>query len=377
MALIGIDLHTDSFYVGRTRLTAKGEIRTEKKYGLHGESWEGFAKSLSQDDYVLIEATTNSFWFYDRVRPLVKECFVLNMNKVEFSGNKSDKIDARRLLDLLSYYVHVKGIGELPSVYVPRQEVQQLRSLLSTYRLNKRIVTQVKNRIHGLLKQSGIVTARNKLFTKRGWKAAMEEAPKHLHVHLGVLCRQLTAAKTAAKEVANLVEELGLWTFPREIELLLSIPGFSVFTATVLLADIETVDRFPSVKKFCRYLRAVPRVKGSNNATHTGPTDRQSRSMTCTVLTQSLIHLRHAGPHFTSFYERIRVGKSPGKSRIALVRKTLVSAYHMLRRGKQFLWVDENLYERKRSQLRRRITLLSERSFDFASIRDKGGEKSA
>jgi transposase len=377
MALIGIDLHTDSFYVVRTRVTAKGEIRTEKKYELHGESWEGFAKSLSLDDYVLIEATTNSFWFYDRVRPLVKECFVLNMNKVEFSGNKTDKIDARRLLDLLSYYVHVKGIGELPSVYVPRQEVRQLRSLLSTYRLNKRIVTQLKNRIHGLLKQSGIVTTRNKLFTKRGWKTAMEETPKHLHIHLGVLWRQLTAAKAAAEDVATVVTDLGLRVFPKEIELLVSIPGFSVFTATVLLADIETVDRFQSAKKFCRYLRAVPRVKGSNNSTHAGPTDRQSRSMTCTVLTQSLIHLKHAGPHFTTFYERVRVGKSPGKSRIALVRKTLVSAYYMLKRGKQFLWTNENLYERKRTQLRRRIAVLNERSLTCSPIRDFSGEESA
>ena len=377
MALIGIDLHTDSFYVVRTRMTAKGEIRTEKKYELHGESWDGFAGTLTRDDYVLIETTTNSFWFYDRVRPLVKECFVLNMNKVQFSGNKTDRIDARRLLDLLCYYVHVKGISELPSIYIPRPGVRQLRSLLSTYRLNKRVVTQLKNRIHGLLKQSGVVTTRHRLFTKRGWKAAMEESPQELRAHLAVLCRQLTAAKAAAEETADLVVDLGLRTFPREIELLLSIPGFSVFTATVLLSDIDTVDRFHNAKKFCQYLRTAPKVKSSNSSTHMGPTVRLARSMTCTILTQSVVHLKHAGPHLTSFYERMRLGKSPGKSRIALVRKTLVSAYYMLKRGQHFRWVDEELYQRKKDRLRRQLDLLKARSFCDVPVMDAIVEESA
>lgn len=377
MGLIGIDLHTDSFYVVRTRLTDKGQIRTEKKYELHGESWRLFTNSLSKEDYVLIEATTNSFWFRDRVLPFVQECFILNMNKVEFSGNKTDKIDARRLLDLLSYYVHVKGVSELPSVYVPRPAVRQLRSLLSTYRLNRRIVTQLKNRIHSLFKQSGIVTTRKKLFTKTGWKKAIESAPHELGVHVALLCRQLAAARKTGEDLADLIVDLGMKTFQKEIELLLSIPGFSVLTAIVLLADVDNVSRFDSAKKFCKYLRTAPRVKGSNNTTHVGPIGRQSRSMTCTILTQSVVHLKHAGPHFTSFYERVHVGKSAGKSRIALIRKTLVSAYFMLKRGNLFSWVDQDLYERKKTLVYQKMKRISERSFDTVANFDEITQESA
>ena len=377
MSLIGIDLHTDSFFAVRTRTTAKGQIRTEKKYELHGSSWEMFTKTLTKEDYVLIEATTNSFWFRDRVLPFVQECFILNMNQVEFSGNKTDKIDARRLLDLLSYYVHVKGISQLPSVYVPRPEVQQLRSLLATYRLNKRIITQVKNRIHSLFKQSGIVTTRSKLFTKTGWKKAIDKAPEELRVHVAVLCRQLGEAKRAADEMTDLIVDLGSKTFPKEIELLLSIPGFGVFTAIVLLADIDTVSRFRSAKKFCKYLRTAPRIKESNSTRHLGPIGRQSRSMTCTILTQSVRHFKQAGPHFSSFYERVRVGKSPGKSRIALIRKMLVSAYYMLKREKLFSWVEQDLYERKKTRLSRELRRITERSFSHSANEEGIVEESA
>ena len=377
MGLIGIDLHTDSFYVVRTRLTDKGQIRTERKYDLHGESWRLFTDSLNNEDYVLLEATTNAFWFRDRVRPFVKECFILNMNNVEFSGNKTDKIDARRLLDLLSYYVHVRGVAELPTVYVPRPAVRQLRSLLSTYRLNNRIVVQLKNRIHSLFKQSGIVTTRKRLFTKAGWKKAMEGVPHELIVHVSLLCGQLVAAKKTAQDVMDLIVDLGMKTFGKEIELLLSIPGFSALTSIVLLADIDDVNRFDSAKKFCKYLRTAPRVKGSNNTTHVGPIGRQSRSMTCTFLTQSVVHLKHEGPHFTSFYDRVRVGKSAGKSRIALIRKTLVSAYFMLKRGKRFSWVNQDLYERKSALLHQQMKRMSEGSLDRGASFTQDTERSA
>ena len=39
--------------------------------------------------------------------------------------------------------------------------------------------------------------------------------------------------------------------------------------------------------------------------------------------------------------------KSAGKSRIALIRKILVSAYHMLKRREMFHWADDELYSRK------------------------------
>lgn len=377
MGLIGVDLHTDSFYVVRTRVTDRGRIRTEKKYELHGESWRLFTDSLNKEDYVLIEATTNAFWFHDRVRPLVRECFVLNMNNVEFSGNKTDKIDARRLLDLLSYYVDIRGVSELPTVYVPRPAVRQLRSLLSSYRLNKRIIVQLKNRVHSLFKQCGIATTRKKLFTKAGWKKAIEGASHELMVHVSQLCRQLTAAKKTGEDLTDLIVDLGMKTFPKEIELLLSIPGFSILTSIVLLADIDDVGRFDSPRKFCKYLRTAPRVRASNNTTRVGPIGRQSRSMTCTFLTQSLLHLQHAGPHLTSFYERVRVGKSPGKSRIALIRKVLVSAYFMLKRSKQFTWVNQDLYERKKALVRQQIERIGERSFCAQATFSEDRQRSA
>ena len=354
---MGIDLHSDSFYVVQARSHKGKFIRTEKKYGLDEQSLTLFKKSLGKDDYLLIEISTNSFWFRDQIRSYVKECYILDINAVKYSGNKTDKIDARRLLDILSYYVYVKGIDELPTVYVPRPEVRELRSLLSTYKLCKKIETQLKNRIHSLLKQKGVVITKKKLFTKSGWKVTIETIPIELRVHIGVLYVQLSEAKKMTQKVKDMIITLGVETFTEEIDLLLSIPGFGVLTSIVLLSDIDTVSRFRNAKKFCAYLRTAPRIKESNATSYLGRVTKQSRSMTCSILTQSVLHFKTAGPHFSAFYVRIRQGKSAGKSRIALIRKMLVAAYFMLKRHERFRWVNSDLYELKKtkanSELRR------------------------
>ena len=52
--------------------------------------------------------------------------------------------------------------------------------------------------------------------------------------------------------------------------------------------------------------------------------------------TQSIDQLPQAGTHMAKFYTRVRVGKSPGKSRIALIRKVVVSVYHMSKRNEPY-----------------------------------------
>ena len=77
--------------------------------------------------------------------------------------------------------------------------------------------------------------------------------------------------------------------------------------------------------------------------------------MTCTLLTQSVNHLSKASVHLEEFKERIKTGKRPCTVRMAVIRKILFSAYHMLKRDQLFHWVDNNSYERKLKELDRLI----------------------
>ena len=93
-------------------------------------------------------------------------------------------------------------------------------------------------------------------------------------------------------------------------------------------------------------------VISSNDKTVIGATNRRSRSLTCTLLTQSVINIAQIGDYLGTFYERVKKGKKPNVSRMALIRKTLVCAYYMLKKERLFYWVDERLYHHKLVELR-------------------------
>jgi transposase len=121
------------------------------------------------------------------------------------------------------------------------------------------------------------------------------------------------------------------------------------------MSDVVNVDRFASARKFCSYLRSTPKIKSSNQTVHVGHVNRQSRPLTCSLLTQSIVHLSQASDHFCEFYRRVKVGKSAGKSRIALIRKTLVSAYYMLKRRQKFHGANDELYLKKLKDFRKEV----------------------
>jgi transposase len=126
-------------------------------YTFESDRFQRFLESLHNDDYVLIENTSNAFWFYDQIKDCVKACYVYDTNELRTDGNKTDKIDAEKLAKKLGYYITM-GCEEkdFPTVYVPEEAVRELRGLLTTYRFYSKMKTQIKNRIYSILIQNGI-----------------------------------------------------------------------------------------------------------------------------------------------------------------------------------------------------------------------------
>lgn len=361
MAFIGIDLHTDRFT--EARLSPGGEklSMTKQTWTFDPEPFRRFLDSLSTDDYVLIENTSNAFWFHDLIIDHVAACYVYDTNELRTDGNKTDKIDAEKLAKKVGYYVTMGcDENEFPTVYVPEESVRELRGLITTYRFYNKLKVQMQNRIYSILKQNGIRSRKGKV-TAGVFVTWLEEIELHeiWKAQIYTLLESLKTNEVQKQETKDMILLRGYELFPEQIELLLSIRGFSAFTAIVLMSDIVDVERFSNAKKFCSYLRVAPTTKASNQTVHVGSVNRQSRSTTCTLLTQSVKHFGMIGPHLGAFHRRVQVGKSAGKVRIAMIRKILVSAYHMLKKHETCYWFDPDLYERKLVKFRSEIARIS------------------
>ena len=78
--------------------------------------------------------------------------------------------------------------------------------------------------------------------------------------------------------------------FQDEITRLMTIPGISMLTAAAFCADVGDVTRFPSMRKLSAYLGLAPTCHASGGHTTMGHIMRNSRSLTRTMLTQSVVH---------------------------------------------------------------------------------------
>ncbi len=351
MIFHGIDLHTDSFVDVSLTMDDGLEQGKEKtsKYFLDEASLERFKSQLSHEDYVIIEACTNAFWFRDQIKDLVKKCYVLDVNKYKASTNKTDKLDAKKLVKRLAFYVLTQGDqDDLPLVFVPPVEVREIRALFSTYQLNKKTITQFKNRIHSILKQNGLSIPKKELsHAKTRSKILQMPFSPAWEFQIKTLFKQIEMIEQETETLKQLIYTLGYQIFKKEIEILLSIKGFSPLTAIALMSDVVDIHRFPSAKKFCAYLRSAPKVTSSNRTTKIGATNKFSRSLSCALLSQSVDHFAKSGAYLDDFYQRMKVGKKAGVYRMAMIRKILVCAFYMLKRNKPFYWVDEELYHKK------------------------------
>jgi len=102
---------------------------------------------LYPTDHVALETTSNAWAVYDMVQPLVAESTVADVRKIKLisqSPRKTDRHDALVLAKLLAANL-------LPSVWVPTQDVRELRSLISHRRHLIRDCTATRNRLHSIL----------------------------------------------------------------------------------------------------------------------------------------------------------------------------------------------------------------------------------
>jgi transposase len=356
MKFHGIDLHHDSLLDMIAESDDISNLKS-KKYYLKGDSFKKFKESLSKDDYAVIESCSNAFWLYDEIKDLVKECYILNTIKFRNMMNKNDKIDAKKLAKKLAFYVlHDGDDDDMPTIFIPVKEVREIRGLFVSLKLFKKQNNQIKSRIYSILRENGVQIEKKEMYSPDILLKLNEiEIAESWKFQIELLLDQLDNLNKQEEKIKLKIKKSGYKIFADEIKLLISIQGFSIITAIAVMADVVDINRFPNVKKFCAYLRTAPGVSGSNKKNIIKGTNKQSRSLSISFLSQSVNHFGKAGDYLTNFYKRVKKGKKAGVYRMAIIRKVLVSAYFMLKRKESFYWYDEKNYERKLIEMNRDI----------------------
>jgi len=352
MQFIGIDLHTNRFTCSYRDQTTPPDAKRGKRtetFALTAEGIADFQKTLTADTYAMVEATITTFSFARIVRPMVKELIVANtyeLKQISLARVNTDKIDANILSRLLKMLV-LSGEQAGFAVHVPPPEIQELRGLFTTYRLMKKQAVQIKNRIHSLLKEKLYGFTQEEIFDRknRGRIRGLESGTA-MSFQVNYLLDYLESQEAL---VGPLKDEIMARAVPymREIEILTSMKGISVFIAIAVIADIISVDRFRNSKAFTSYLRSAPKVSNSNTSVNVRGTNKMGRKVAATLVSQSLQHVLAASDKLREWYDRLCEYKKPGLVRTGLRRRVFSEMYQMLKKGEYHYGREADKHEKK------------------------------
>jgi transposase len=298
-----------------------------RKLGL--AEFEGWAKKhLRPPDEVVLEATTNAWYLYDLLEPLVERVVVCHPPQVKLIAAalvKTDKKDTMTLAKLLA-------VGMIPPVWVPPVHVRELRALMSQRQRLMAQQTRTKNRLRSLLQRQHLVPPDGDLFSqaRRDWwnKLELTSSEKLRARQDLIILDQLVPLIT---EVETEIGRLSLsepWA--EQTPYLLQLPGMGLITAMTILGAIGHIKRFPTAKKLVGYAGLGARIHASGQTQRSGGITKQGRKELRTVLIEAawiaVRYDRHWREQFETLAERI--GRQ--KAIVAIARKLLVVIWHVL-----------------------------------------------
>lgn len=325
-----MDLHknTSTFSVK----DREGNIIDARKIATDPATITGFVKQFSGAS-LAVEPVSQWYFYADLMQKSGIDVHLANPLRVKAIASariKTDTIDAGVLCDLLRANL-------LPEAYFASLDVRFWKEMVRFRASLIHLRTQVKNKIHSILFKNALRHPFTNLFGVAGrkWLSSLAldshftfNLERYLSLH-DALTNLIAEADIKIKETVT--------DHPQAL-LLTSIPGISYISALTIMAEIGTIDRFPSAKKLMGYAGLVPSTYASGGITRHGRiTKTGSRWLRWTMIEiaqrQLLCKKR---PGFGWYYVRIKTRKGSGAAAVATARKLLAVVWRILKDQRPF-----------------------------------------
>ena len=345
MRVIGLDIHR--VFVEAVMLE-DGTVRRLGRVGMTRDHLATFARTLTHDDHVVVEATGNASAVAEVIRPYVGRVVIANPRQVRLIAEariKTDVIDATVLARLYAS-------GFLPEIWIPDETTLGLRRQVTRrtqiVRQRARLKTIVQSILHAHLVPP---CPHADLFGPRGraWLLAQALPPDEgdaVTRHLREYDRLSEDLKVVERELAREARANA------NVTRLMTVPGIDMVVAVGLIAAIGPVARFAGPDRLVAYLGLNPSVhqSGSGKARH-GRLTKQGRTHARTMLVEAAWQaVRGPGP-LRAFFQRVSARRGSHVAAVAVARKLAVIIWHLLTRGEDYAWVRPALHAKKLREL--------------------------
>jgi len=279
---IGFDVHKKS--ISYCVKLADGKVVEEGKLRAAREVLRQWAAKRQEAWHGAMEATLFSGWIYDTLKPFAAELQMGHpamMKAIGASKKKSDKLDARKIADLLRCNL-------LPACYVAPPEIRELRRMLRYRNLVVAQSVRMQNKMSGMLMEVGAEYNKKQLHGKQYFTELLErldEVPESV--------KDLLRLSRGAMETFELAQRRLLARLRKEpliaqrVALLNSIRSVGPVTALTWILEVGDPRRFSSAAKAMSYCGLTSALVSSADKQQRGPISKQRNGHLQTVLIEA------------------------------------------------------------------------------------------
>jgi transposase len=336
---IGMDVHqaTSVFAVMNHQGRIVGEAILETK----SQVITDFLKSQRGTLWVTFEEGTYANWLYDIIQPQVAKLIVCDPRKNKLDGNKTDKLDAKRLADLLR-------MNALKPVYHGQHSTRTIKELARSYISLQQDSTRVMNRVKAIFRGRGIPCRGTSLYqpkNRKEWLGKLDgDGSRH---RAELLLKQLEfLGKLRLEARKSLVRESRKH---KDFKILRTIPGLGAIRVSLILAFVMTPYRFRNKRQFWTYtgFSVVRRgsaeyeiTQGAVTRTRKKPLprglNRNYNRVLKNVFKGASLTAAYRGSFKSLFDQRVANGSLPSHVLLTLARKIAAITLTLWKKGESF-----------------------------------------
>lgn len=337
---VGLDVHQESISVAVR--DSQGKIVRETVIETKSATVLELIQELRGTLHVVLEEGTWSAWLYELLQGRVARVVVCNARKITVQGNRSDRIDARELADLLR-------CNRISAVFHQDTGLRTLRELARTYAVLTKEQTRTMNRIKALYRSWAIPCAGQGCYGPKQRSRWLEKLPYiAVRERAKIYYQQLNSVQELRHQVRTpmLVQARKHPAYSQ----LVGIPQIGPVRAALLIAYLQVPERFRSKRQLWAYCgfaletqssadhrwvdgkrqraKKAPLVRGLNDNHHPGLKwiFKSAATRLCTS----------EGPFREFFLARLQQGIRPEMARLTVARKLAAIVLAIWKKGERF-----------------------------------------
>lgn len=334
---VGMDIHKK--HINACVMDKEGNIIIERKFNNDTNEFDKFLKLINKEECeIVIEACCCWEFIYDYLTDAGFKVILANPCQIEKTKNKTDRIDAKRLANLLR-------ANMLPTSYAAPRDVRDQRSLTRLKASLTMQKTQIKNKIQAILTRNGHVHEFSDVFGVAGVEylksldlemRERQQMDSYLRMHQYFV--------TEIKSTMKLIEDFEI--HDPNIKILRSHPGINYYLALLINGELGELNRFKSFEKVTSFVGLNPSISQSGDKCYMGHMTKQGNKR----LRWGLVQAAHVAvmhdSKYAKYFHKISARRNKNIAYIAVARKILKTIYYMLKHHSYYI---PRLEERKAS----------------------------